>query len=366
MCNKKQSPGTFPVPEPGSRKHERKLAGILPSMQRRDRARRFPLFAQSFPTTHNAVIMTATAIYRGRFAPSPTGPLHLGSLFCAMATYLDARAHDGVWLVRIEDIDPFRDVPGADAAILHTLAAYGLASDEPVVRQSERGELYEAALGTLLAQGRAFGCACTAHEIKVEDERLGLPRGIYPGTCRHGTGGRTVRSFRFLTDSRVISFNDRRCGPQSQNVEQVVGDFVLKRADGCWAYQLAVVVDDAAQGVTDVVRGEDLLTSTARQIALQRALGCATPRYLHIGLILGGDGEKLSKQRQAPAVPEEAPLGVLESLWPKFGFPALGADSLSHFWTTAVRLWRERCVSQPPASRDSRARVQETVDPPDA
>ncbi len=286
-----------------------------------------------------------TKPYRGRFAPSPTGPLHRGSLFCAMATWLDARAHDGAWLVRIEDIDPYRDVPGAGDDILRTLAAFGLTSDEPVVRQSERSALYEAAVEQLYAEGRAFGCACTAHDIKLADERLGLPPGVYPGTCRQGTGGRPVRSLRFLTEDRVVSFTDRRLGLQTQNVAHEVGDFVIRRADGCWAYQLAVVVDDADQGVTDVVRGEDLLSSTARQIELQQALGLSAVQYLHIGLILGNDGEKLSKQRKAPAVTTEAPLSTLESLFPAFGFKKIGADTLSAFWREATALWREKHAS---------------------
>ena len=287
---------------------------------------------------------SAVLPYRGRFAPSPTGLLHQGSLFCAMATWLDARAHDGTWLVRIEDIDPFRDIPGAGDAILRTLSDFGLTSDEPVVRQSERLELYAAALKTLEDRHRAYGCACTSHEIKAEDARLGLPAGVYPGTCRGGTHGRPVRSHRFLTEDRVITFTDRRLGQQEQNVEKDVGDFVLKRADGCWAYQLAVVVDDAAQGITDVVRGEDLLTSTARQIELQEALGYPTPRYLHIGLILGEDGEKLSKQRKAPEITSDDPLGLLEKLWPYFGFSPLGADTLDAFWKEAVRCWKARCA----------------------
>lgn len=286
-----------------------------------------------------------TKPYRGRFAPSPTGPLHLGSLFCAMATWLDARAHDGAWLVRIEDIDPYRDVPGAGDDILRTLAAFGLTSDEPVVRQSERSALYEAAVEKLYAEGRAFGCACTAHDIKLADERLSLPSGVYPGTCRRGTGGRPVRSLRFLTEDRVVSFMDRRLGLQTQNVAREVGDFVIRRADGCWAYQLAVVVDDADQGVTDVVRGEDLLSSTARQIELQQALGLSAVQYLHIGLILGNDGEKLSKQRKAPAVTTEAPLSTLESLFSAFGFKKIGADTLSAFWREATALWREKYAS---------------------
>lgn len=285
--------------------------------------------------------MTSVHSYRGRFAPSPTGSLHAGSLFCAMATHLDARSHDGTWLVRIEDIDPYRDVKGADQLIIETLAAFGMTSDEPVIRQSERSALYEAAIAKLREKHLAYSCACTNQEIKAADAKLGLPIGVYPGTCRHGTHGRVTRSTRFLTEDRVITFTDRRLGAQAQNVEKEVGDFVLHRADGCWAYQLAVVTDDAAQGITDVVRGEDLLTSTARQIALQRALGVSTPRYLHIKLLCDETGEKLSKQRKSAPVTTEAPLSTLESLWQHFGLGAVGADSLAAFWRTATQIWKE-------------------------
>lgn len=287
------------------------------------------------------VMSETTPVYRGRFAPSPTGPLHLGSLFCAAATWLDARSHGGVWLVRIEDIDPPRDMPGADRLILDTLAAFGLASDEPVVWQSKRCDLYEAALARLYALHRAYGCACTNSDIAHACGLLHLPKGVYPGTCRRGTLGKPVRSVRFLTEDREVAFIDRLCGPVKQNVEKEVGDFIIRRADHLWAYQLCVVVDDADQGITDVVRGSDLLASTARQIELQQALGYRTPRYLHTPLILGPDGEKLSKQRKAPAVTAEAPLATLTALWPHFGLPAFKADTLTGFWKTAVEIWRD-------------------------
>ncbi len=287
------------------------------------------------------VMSETTPVYRGRFAPSPTGPLHLGSLFCAAATLLDARSHGGVWLVRIEDIDPPRDMPGADRLILDTLAAFGMASDEPVVWQSKRCDLYEAALARLYALHRAYGCACTNSDIAHACGLLHLPKGVYPGTCRRGTLGKPVRSVRFLTEDREVAFTDRLCGPVKQNVEKEVGDFIIRRADHLWAYQLCVVVDDADQGITDVVRGSDLLASTARQIELQQALGYRTPRYLHTPLILGPDGEKLSKQRKAPAVTAKAPLATLTALWPHFGLPAFKADTLTGFWKTAVEIWRD-------------------------
>lgn len=281
--------------------------------------------------------------YRGRFAPSPTGPLHMGSLACALSSYLDARAHEGLWLVRIEDIDPPRDVPGADRDILSTLQAFGLVSDEPIVYQSRRGGLYEQALAALKIARMVYGCACSRSEIARESARLSLAAGVYPGTCRCGTGGRPLRAWRFRTNTAPVSFTDRRCGPFSQNLESEVGDFVVRRADGLWAYQLAVVVDDAAQGVTDVVRGEDLLDNTPRQIALQRALRYPTPQYLHIPLICDAVGIKLSKQTKAARVPTDTPLETLESLWLAMGYTRVGARSLDSFLRTATEIWRSRC-----------------------
>ena len=245
--------------------------------------------------------------YCGRFAPSPTGPLHFGSLVCALASFLDARAHDGTWLIRIEDIDPPRDIPGADEAIIRTLTRLGMVSDIPVVWQSRRYELYEQALGKLSHQGLVYGCACSRKEIATAQARLGLPSHVYPGTCRNGTHGKPARSLRVRTFDEVVSFDDRRCGHFSENLEHDVGDFVVKRADGLWAYQLAVVVDDAQQGVTDIVRGEDLLNNTPRQIYLQRKLGLSIPQYLHIALALDAHGQKLSKQTHAPAIDNEDP-----------------------------------------------------------
>jgi len=240
--------------------------------------------------------------YAGRFAPSPTGPLHAGSLVAALASWLDARAHGGQWLVRIEDVDGPRCPPQMDEFILSQLDALGLRPDEPPVWQSRRGDRYQAALDRLIASGHAYGCACTRAEIAA----LAGPRPkhgelIYPGTCRNGTNGRPVRAWRYQVQGH-IDWQDRRLGAQSQNLETEVGDFVLKRADGLWAYQLAVVVDDAEQGITDIVRGEDLADNTPRQIALQRALGLPTPRYLHTPLVLAADGHKLSKQNGAAAL----------------------------------------------------------------
>ncbi len=248
--------------------------------------------------------------YVGRFAPSPTGPLHAGSLVAALASWLDARAHRGRWLVRIEDVDTTRNQPGADRLIFQQLAGCGLLPDEAPVWQTARTDLYQGALDRLIAQGDAYPCGCSRAQISARLRELGREprRGeelIYPGTCREGLHGAQIRAWRFRLPEdhgQPLRWPDRRLGVQQQVLSQEVGDFVIKRADGPWAYQLAVVVDDAAQGVTDVVRGEDLAASTARQIALQRRLGLPTPRYLHTALVRAADGEKLSKQNGAAAI----------------------------------------------------------------
>jgi glutamyl-Q tRNA(Asp) synthetase len=255
-------------------------------------------------------------MYIGRFAPSPTGPLHPGSLVAALASWLDARAHSGKWLVRIEDVDTPRCVPGAAETILRQLRDCGLVPDEEPMWQSARDAAYQEALDRLFAKGRAYPCACSRKDIELALAALGRAHErnaelVYPGTCRDGLHGREPRSWRFRVDAGVVEWQDRRLGAQSQDVEREVGDFVLKRADGLWAYQLAVVVDDAAQGITDVVRGEDLADNTARQVQLQQALGVRTPRYLHTPLVLGANGEKLSKQNGAHAVDTSHPLAAL-------------------------------------------------------
>lgn len=286
--------------------------------------------------------------YVGRFAPSPTGRLHMGSLVCALASFLDARAHGGLWLVRIEDIDPGRDIAGVDRDILEVLARLGMTGDGPVVYQSQRTELYRAALQDLVARGLVYGCACSRREIAARGRELGLATGVYPGTCRAGTHGRPVRALRFRTGSTPVRFADRVYGDYEQNVEACVGDFVVRRADGLWAYQLAVTVDDHEQGVNAVVRGSDLLDNTPRQILLQRALGHASPSWMHIPVVCGSDGCKLSKQTKAPAVTAEDPLAVLTAAWghlaasPLMGLAAFKAADLRGFWATALELWRAR------------------------
>ena len=270
--------------------------------------------------------------YIGRFAPSPTGPLHAGSLVAALASWLDARAHGGAWLVRIEDVDTPRCVPGADRHILQQLAACGLHPDRPVLWQHTRHGAYEAALQTLRQRGRAYPCACSRQDIAATWAALGFARerhqaAVYPGTCRPDQGGlqgRMARSWRFdvgCGSAALVDWHDRRLGPQLQAVDQLVGDFVLRRADGLWAYQLAVVVDDADQGITAVVRGEDLADNTPRQIVLQRALGLPMPRYLHTPLVMADNGDKLSKQTGAPALDLQDPLRTLAAAATVLGLP---------------------------------------------
>ena len=262
--------------------------------------------------------------YVGRFAPSPTGPLHAGSLVAALASWLDARAHGGRWLVRIEDVDLPRCVPGADQVILQQLATCGLLPDEPPVWQSQRGATYQTALERLVEDARAYPCGCTRADIAAANAALGLSKArhgdlVYPGTCRPSRGGlqgKPARAWRMQVPDApadLLAWQDRRLGAQTQALASAVGDFVVRRADGLWAYQLAVVVDDADQGVTDVVRGADLTDNTPRQILLQQALGLPTPRYLHTPLVLGPNGEKLSKQNGATALDLQAPLLALHT-----------------------------------------------------
>ena len=264
--------------------------------------------------------------YVGRFAPSPTGPLHAGSLVAALASWLDARAHGGQWLVRIEDVDTPRCIPGADQLILQQLATCGLVPDAPVMWQSQRGDAYQAALDALIAKGWAYPCGCSRKEIEDAQASMGHARerhhaAVYPGTCRDGLNGKVARAWR-LDVQRVIddlklatslTWQDRLLGNQQQDVAQEVGDFVLRRADGLWAYQLAVVVDDAEQGITQIVRGADLTDNTARQIVLQHALGLPTPSYMHTPLVLGENGEKLSKQNGAEALSLSEPMALLQT-----------------------------------------------------
>jgi len=346
--------------------------------------------------------------YVGRFAPSPTGPLHAGSLVAALASWLDARAAGGRWLVRIEDVDPPRCPPGAAERILAQLAACQLLPDEPPLWQSTRGARYQQALDACVARGLAYPCACTRRDIDTALAALGVvhERHVerpYPGTCRAGLGGRAARAWRFRVqeyqagvagrDSGPLSllplpqagegggeggmreapagcaapsplpsppqgrgscgravpptlsphgihWHDRRLGPQFQDVAVQIGDFVLRRADGLWSYQLAVVVDDADQGITHVVRGEDLVDNTPRQILLQSALGLPTPQYLHTPLVRGADGEKLSKQHGAPAMDESRPRAALDAAARVLGLPQAAPDeAIGAALARWVRAW---------------------------
>ena len=356
--------------------------------------------------------------YRGRFAPSPTGPLHAGSLVAALGSWLDARARDGSWLIRVEDVDTPRCVPGADRLLLGQLAALGLTADEDPSWQSSRTAGYAAALAALREQGASYPCLCSRRDI---DEALATAgrlhqrdaERVYPGTCRaqlagpgngegaarrsgagapaqaqEGRAGQAVQagraiqaeqagqaghaergrsgagaepatgpparrpaSVRFrLPDEAVVDWSDRRLGAQLQDVAHEVGDFVLRRADGLWSYQLAVVVDDAAQGISDVVRGEDLADNTARQILLQRALGLATPTYLHLPLVRAADGRKLSKQNGAAALDLRDPVAALRAAAAVLGLPEIAAASPAEWLAAAVQAWPWRAdPGRPPA-----------------
>jgi glutamyl-Q tRNA(Asp) synthetase len=248
--------------------------------------------------------------YRGRFAPSPTGPLHFGSLVAAVGSWLRARAQNGVLIVRMEDLDPPREVPGAAADILATLAKFGMESDEPVLFQSRREEAYDNAFRRLLDANHVFACTCSRSDLELQ-------KGFHRDTCiaPANSGHAPVRApaWRLRAPDLSIDFNDLANGPQSQNLRQDIGDFVVKRTEGWYAYQLAVVIDDAFQGITEVVRGADLLDSTPRQIYLQRLLGYPTPTYLHMPLVVDASGQKLSKQDHARAVDGDDPVPAMHT-----------------------------------------------------
>lgn len=290
----------------------------------------------------------ASRPYRGRFAPTPSGPLHFGSLIAAVGSYLDARAHGGQWLVRIEDLDPPRVVAGAADDILRTLEAFGFGWDGDVVYQSARTYAYRDALARLQAQGLAYPCRCTRKQI-AEHARIGPAGPIYPGTCRgqRVDGGR--HSWRVDTRGARIAFDDAVQGRVAVDLEAELGDFVVRRADGLFAYHLASVVDDAEAGVTDVVRGQDLLPSTAPQIYLQRLLGLPTPRYLHLPLALNELGQKLSKQTYAPALEVHRRAVLLCEAMTFLGHPPPphAADGgLDNLWQWAIAAWNPAHVPQ--------------------
>ncbi|GGY10399.1 tRNA glutamyl-Q(34) synthetase GluQRS [Paludibacterium paludis] len=285
---------------------------------------------------------------RGRFAPSPTGLLHAGSLTTAVGSFLEARTRGGQWLVRIEDLDPPREVPGAADEILRTLERLGFEWDGDVVYQSRRHDLYRDALDTLRRAGSVYPCTCTRREIGLVAHR-GIDGPVYPGTCRGGCReSRSARAWRLRVGEDPVSFDDRLQGRVSQSLENEVGDIVLRRADGFWAYQLAVVVDDAEQGVTDIVRGADLLVSTPRQIAVYRALGQAVPGYCHLPVMVNAAGEKLSKQTLAPAIdPDEAVKALCQALRRLGHTPPADPGSVAEVWAWAMEHWS---ISRVPAA----------------
>ncbi len=284
---------------------------------------------------------------RGRFAPSPTGPLHFGSLVAAVGSYLSAKAQGGEWLVRMEDLDPPREMKGAADDILRTLEAYGFEWDGAVMYQSQRRDAYEAALDVLHHQGAIYGCSCTRREI-ADSSVQGIEGPIYPGTCRSGVSpGRSVRALRVRTDGVSCEFQDRIQGAQRSQLDSEIGDFVVKRADGFYAYQLAVVVDDAEQRITEIVRGADLLASTARQIHLQRLLGASTPAYSHLPAVLTAPGIKLSKQTGAAALSRRDPVSELHRALVFLGQQPpvdLASLSLNEFWPESIARWSEASV----------------------
>lgn len=281
--------------------------------------------------------------YTGRYAPSPTGPLHFGSLVTAVASYLEAKTQSGKWLLRMEDLDKPREMPGAADDILRTLEGYGFEWDGEVVYQSERSDLYQAYLEKLKDQQRVYPCNCSRREI-ADIARAGIEGPVYPGHCRHGlSSNREQIAWRLRVDTDTLSFTDELYGEIQHHLLTDFGDFVLKRADGLFAYQLAVVVDDAEQGVSHVVRGADLLNSTSRQIYLQQQLGLTTPQYCHVPLVTNAQGEKLSKQTSAPAITvKDASAQLIKALsFLGFDVSALSsAMSLAVIWQWAFDHWQ--------------------------
>jgi glutamyl-Q tRNA(Asp) synthetase len=299
-----------------------------------------------FPASPEARSSAPGTPYRGRFAPSPTGPLHLGSLLAAAGSWLDARAARGEWLVRIEDLDPPREPPGAADEILRALEALSLPWDGEVLFQSRRLDLYEATLAELVARGWAYPCVCTRKGIEAANRRRGRPgERVYPGTCRTlpPAAARKTRILRARTTAERIAIPDRLQGLFAQALEEDVGDFVLRRREGYIAYQLAVVLDDCLQRVTDVVRGIDLLDSTPRQVWLQRLLGCVTPSYMHLPVLTEPGGEKLSKQTGAEPAdlrrPGETAWRILELLR-QAPPPELRGAAPAELWAWGAANWR--------------------------
>jgi glutamyl-Q tRNA(Asp) synthetase len=269
----------------------------------------------------------------GRFAPSPSGDLHFGSLVSAVGSYLEARTVSGNWFVRIEDIDPPREVEGSARRIIDDLGKFGMVSDGPVLYQSSRLKTYRDAVKKLLDNGQAYPCACTRSDMPAS--------GIYPGTCRTGIkNGKEPRSVRLLVENRTVSFTDQLQGP----VTDILGDFIIRRADGLFAYQLAVVIDDNFQGITQIVRGADLLDSTARQIALQRALGYKTPGYMHLPVAISADGKKLSKRNFADPVHRQDPSYAVVRALKFLGQNPPTGISMDELWAWAIEHWNRELI----------------------
>lgn len=293
--------------------------------------------------------------YCGRFAPSPTGPLHFGSLVAAVASYAEARQRGGRWLLRIEDVDTPRTVAGATAEILATLAACGMRHDGEPVYQSRRSDAYHAALDRLRQIHLVYPCACSRREI-ADSAAGGIDGPVYPGTCRKGLlAGRAARAERVLTNNTRIEFTDAIQGKIAHSLERQVGDFVVKRADGFHAYQLAVVVDDKAQGITDIVRGADLLDSTTRQIYLQQLLAYPAQRYAHLPVAVNVLGEKLSKQTLAAPIDTANPVPMLNAVLTFLGQDAItdcGPEDVRTFWPQAIAGWQ---ISRVPRQRQQPA-----------
>ena len=287
-------------------------------------------------------------MYIGRFAPSPTGLLHIGSLLTALASYADARANGGKWLVRMEDLDPPREMAGAAAHILHTLEAFGFEWDGEVAYQSQRDELYQEALGRLKNEGLVYPCYCSRKDWQAV-ATAGADGFVYNGRCRvpaqrPEANGKTP-TWRIAVADRTIGFQDEIVGYYAQNLARDIGDFVLLRADGFWAYQLAVVADDAEQGITHIVRGQDLLVSTPRQIYLQQCLGANTPHYAHLPLLVNSQGQKWSKQTLAPALDLNRREALLRQVMRYLNLPyAPEVDRPEELLAWAVLHWDIRAI----------------------
>ena len=286
----------------------------------------------------------------GRFAPSPTGDLHFGSLVSAVGSYLEARSKDGLWLLRIEDIDPPREVAGSAERIIGDLYRLGMVPDGEILYQSSRLDVYQRVVKQLLDEGLAYPCACSRKDLPSS--------GIYPGTCRNGIPlGKQARSVRLIVDDSICEFTDRLQGRCIESPAEISGDFIIHRADGLFAYQLAVVVDDEFQGITQVVRGADLLDSTYRQICLQKALGYDPPDYMHLPVALSAEGKKLGKRFQADPVKHQDPAYAIEQALDFLGQnppPGYGLDAL---WNWALKHWDSKLIPRRKAispARDSR------------